>query len=248
MFNNKDRSFRGDLELIINKIEKNEKFAFSRFGDGEMIIVNDQPINLLNKNTGEFRYIPNDLRYAKSRELLINSFTYQSKNYFIGISCPCCVGVSNHEYMATKSGISPTNLTWANLFVNSNYFYFMTRLFKKLKGEKVVLISNELSNTNNFPLNLYREYSVGRDSWLHNLSLVDEIKEFIQKEKLKDCYFLFCAGPLSNIACCELHKFNEENYYLDCGSIFDDMLGLGKTRGYLNGASTLKKTCIWSKK
>lgn len=242
MYSNK--TFRKDLEFLLDKIGK-DPFTFTRFGDGEMIIMNDQPIDLLHKNTGEFRYIPSDPRYAKSRELLINSFTHKSRNYIVGVACPCCVGVPNHEAMVAKSGIHPANLTWATLLANSNYFYFMTNFFKKLKGRKVVLISNKLSNLNNFPLNVYKKYSVGRDSWLHNLGLVDEIKELIRKEELKDCYFLFCAGPLSNIACYQLHEFNRENYYIDCGSVFDDLLGLGKTRGYLKGWDTLRKTCVW---
>ena len=114
-----------------------------------------------------------------------------------------------------------------------------------LNDKSVFLISNEKSNIEKFPLKVEKHYCVGADSWLRNLDLIETIKKDIVDNKIENSYFLFCAGPLSNIACCELFEFNNRNTYLDCGSVFDDLLGLGRTRGYLKGYPVSNKVCVW---
>lgn len=241
----KTKNFREDLDILLNKI-KDENIAFSRFGDGEMSIIKKQTIDLLDKNTGEFRFSPDEKKYNIPYQLLAKSFTTNMKNYYISISCPCCVGQTKHLEMLKASGLDRQKITWANLFVNSNYYYFMTNINKFLKDKEVYLISNKNSKIDRMPFNIRGHYPVGADSWLNDLGLIDEIKSDINKNNIKNSCFLFCAGPLSNIACCELFGYNNNNTYLDCGSVFDVLLGLGKTRGYLRGEKTLQKTCIWS--
>ena len=98
----KTKNFREDLDILLNKIKK-ENIAFSRFGDGEMAIIKRQNINLLNKNTGEFRFSPNEKKYDVPYKLLKKSFTTNIDNYYISISCPCCVGESKHLEMLDRS-------------------------------------------------------------------------------------------------------------------------------------------------
>ena len=43
----------------------------------------------------------------------------------------------------------------------------------------------------------------------------------------------------------ECFKSSLNNTYLDIGSTLDNMMNLGATRGYLRGADTLNKICIW---
>lgn len=243
----KNLNFREDLEIFFEKLQK-ENISFSRFGDGEMMIIKKQKIDLLNKDNGEFRYCPDEPMYIEPRRLLHKALTKKMENYYVSISCPCCVGEKKHLQMLKESSQDEGKVTWANLFVNSNYYFFMSNMFRYLKNKEVYLISNKKSDINKFPLKIVKHYPVSKDSWLNDLSLIDEIKSNINDKQIKNSCFLFCAGPLSNIACCELFEYNKDNTYLDCGSVFDDILGLGKTRGYLRGAPTLKKTCIWSKK
>jgi hypothetical protein len=68
-----------------------------------------------------------------------------------------------------------------------------------------------------------------------------EIDEF----NITDHVFLFAAGPFANILTYELWKYNRNNTYIDIGSTLDKYLGLKLTRGYLQGAPTLTKKCIW---
>ena len=46
--------------------------------------------------------------------------------------------------------------------------------------------------------------------------------------------------------CYELwYDMNKNNTYIDIGSTLDVIMGMKPTRGYLKGANTLKKECIW---
>ncbi len=240
----KTEDFREDLDLLINNIGKNN-FAFTRFGDGEMMIINNQFIDLLDKNTGEFKYDPSDASYQLSQSLLSKSFSFEKENYFVGLPCPCCVGWPKHLFMIKACGLPKRNITWANLFVNSNYRYFIEKLPEVFKDKKVHLISNENSTVSEMPFQIYRHYKVGRDAWKNDLQIIEYIKQEITINNYENHIFLFCAGPLSNIACCELFDFNEKNTFIDCGSIFDPYLGLGQTRDYLKGGFDARKKCLW---
>jgi hypothetical protein len=238
------KSFREDLDIFFDKIEK-EHISFTRFGDGEWTIIRKKYINLLNKDNGEFMYCPTEVAYAEPYRLLKKSLTHQAENYYVGLCCPCCAGSFEHVVMKKRSNQKIGHVTWANLFANSNYSHFLTKITEFLKDKSVFLISNEKSNVEKFPLKVEKHYRVGSNSWLRNLDLIETIKKDIVDSKIENSYFLFCAGPLSNIACCELFEFNNKNTYLDCGSVFDDLIGLGKTRGYLRGSDNLSKTCVW---
>jgi len=239
------KEFGLDFKKFLNKIKNKENFAITRFGDGELSIIEGKGLNLLNKGNGEFAYDPNNKKYNLSRELLSESFTYSEKNYIIGISCKCCVGEEKHNYMKKHSNQKEENLTWANIFVNSNYHRFVNELLPVLKEKKVHLVCHETSNTNNLPFDVKMVYKVKSDAWLHNLDLISTLKTMIDDKNIVNEIFLFSAGPFANILVQQLYKHNKNNTYLDIGSVLDGYLGLPLTRGYLKGASTLRKVCIW---
>ena len=239
------KTFKGDFDKFLNKIKNKENFSISRFGDGEMMIINGINLNLLNKGVGEFAYDSKDIKYKISRDLLIESFTYQFDDYYVGIACKCCVGEEKYLNMKKNSGQNEDNLTWANIFVNSNFNLFNTEMISVLKNRNIYLVCHKSSNINNLPFDVKKVYKVNSDAWLHDLSLVDELKNEIKEQKLKDVVFLISAGPFANILVQQLNKHNKNNTYIDLGSVLDKHLKLPITRGYLKGAETLKKTCIW---
>lgn len=90
------KNFNQELNIFYNKINNGENIAITRFGDGEMMIMDNEFIDLTKKANGEFIYNssnPDDLIY---RDRLIDSYTYHNPNYFVGVACPCCVG--NEKY------------------------------------------------------------------------------------------------------------------------------------------------------
>lgn len=239
------KKFEDDFYKFLKKIKNNENFSLSRFGDGELSIIEKNNINLLSKGIGEFSYNNSDKKFSKSRELLKESFQYKENNYYVGIACRCCVGDEKFKYMFKLSKQNEKNLTWANIFVNSNYSKFRNEFIPALENRKTILICHRKSNTNNLPFKTESIFNVESNAWVKNLILIENLIKKINDEKIINHVFLISAGPFANILVYMLHKNNKKNTYIDIGSVFDKDLNLPVTRGYLNGASTLKKVCIW---
>lgn len=231
------KTFYKDFEKFHNKIKEGIHFSLVRYGDGELCIMEGNKINLLKKGAGEFAYSPNDYKYEKARKLLIESFKHRNSNYFVGIGCKCCIGLEKFNQMKELSQQSESNLTWANIFVNSNYKYFISELLPTIKDKKIVIICNNKSKIDNLPFNNFEVYRIGKDAWINNTDVFDKVKN------ITDAIFLISAGPLANILIYKLHGSN--NTFLDIGSTLDPFLKLPITRGYLKGKETINKTCVW---
>jgi len=242
MFSDKERNFRGDLELIIDKIEKKERFAFSKYADGELHIMANKKIN-----NGEFWFVPEEDQ--KHRIEMIQSFLFKDDNYFVGICCPCCGswGVM-HEWMKQNSKQDCSNLTFANVFVNSNHEFYLKKMVPLYSGYDVVLISNSDSNLDRLPFKVKKHFKIGKNAWVDDTKLIEEIKSYVDMEKIEDHLFLMCAGPFGNILTHQLFDHNKDNTYIDIGSTLNHFLlgDAGKNRGYLRKESSINKVCVWS--
>lgn len=241
------KTFKGDFDMFVNKIKRDEHFSLSRWGDGELMILENKSLDLTQKGDGEFKYDPNSAQHVKMRQVLLNSYKHKDKNYYIGVACQCCVGKEKFEYMKKLSEQPEENLTWANIFVNSNYPFFISELLPALKGKKIILVANKrgMDNVKNLPFDVEQYYPIGRDAWTVNYPLSQHLQMEMGEFNIKDRIYLIAAGPFANVLTYELWKYNRNNTYIDIGSTLDKYLGLTITRGYLQGAATLNKTCIW---
>lgn len=241
------KTFNGDFDFILNNIKNKKNFGLSRFGDGELMIIENLSVNLLDKGIGEFEFNPNNEVYKLSQRLLHESFIYQDETYFVGIACKCCVGEYKYNQMRIKSTQKEDNLTWANIFVNSNYNRFINELLPEINNREVVLICHEKGDTSDLPFKIKdgNIFKVKTNAWLYDLYLIDYLKKYINDNRLVNYIFLISAGPFANILVHQLHSFNKNNTYLDIGSTIDGYLKLPLTRKYLKGGETLNKTCIW---
>jgi hypothetical protein len=148
--------------------------------------------------------------------------------------------------MKTFSNQEPTNITWANLFVNGNYKYYVDNFIPEYKNHKIIMICNYRAKLNGvFGDNLIKDFRVGSNAWKNDYSLIEEIKGYIDDNNIENHLFLFAAGPFGNILIHELFKHNKNNTYLDIGSTLDPLINLGGTRGYHVGSPTLNKVCQW---
>jgi glycosyltransferase involved in cell wall biosynthesis len=67
------RTFKSDLNKVFNRLENNIPFSLNRFGDGEMMIIENTPIDLSTKHNGEHKYNPKDPKYAVLRSEMIEA-------------------------------------------------------------------------------------------------------------------------------------------------------------------------------
>ena len=235
-----DKSFSEDIKVFKEKLEKKKTFTFSKFADGEWFAMRN---TLLNNNEFQFS---RSKEHAQARIRLINAFQFCHPNYYVGISCPCCQG-SAFEAMKEYSGQDDERLTWANMWVNSNYKYFLSDIVPLFSNYKVALVAHKDSNLDNLPFrdSIKAFYPIDKDAWVVNQDEAVTLKRRIEKENMKGWLFLFCCGPFGNILAHKLTAFNDENTYLDVGSTLNPFLGTeGFRRTYFNNHENMKP-CIW---
>lgn len=237
------KTFQDELFFFLEKIEKNEPFSLSRFGDGELAIIRDESIDLSEKFNGEHKYVKGEKKYQPARERLIESLTWECDGYYVGIPCRCCVGDKKHDDLRKQYFNNEKHLTWANIFVNANYHNFRKYFLKAISGKDIYFIGNKNAKIENINIEIKKHFKVGKNSWINDLDIIEDVKKDANNNK--NVVFLFAAGVLSNIAVRELHEYNNKNFYIDIGSTLDVDLDLGETRLYLKGGQTLNKICVW---
>jgi len=224
-------SFRGDIEFIFNKLRNKEKFSFSKYADGEFAILANQPIT----NVDNWTFKPN--LHSAIRDELIRSFKFQDSNYYVGVSCKCCQPSTYVEWMREQSG--QLKLTWANIFVNSNYPYFKENFIPEFSNHDIVLFAREDATIEKLPFQV-EHIPITREAFIDNFNMVKDFPISDYQNKL----FLFCAGPLGNMLAAKFWELNKTNTYLDIGSTLNGYL-TENNRGYLRGGNTTLKTCMW---
>lgn len=249
------KDFKEHFDLLKNKLENNENFAYTRFSDGEMHILMDRSLKIGDgwyeidgvRNNGNYSSVNyKDVDKVKHKyfvDALKESYQYHAKNYFVGLSCRCCVGYENFKWQVDFRGGDDDHLTWSNLLINGNYGRFVTEMLPLFKN--VVVICNENMDISKLPFEVVKDFRVGQNCMINNFHLSDNIIEWVKENDIKDHTFLFSASSLSEVLIHKLFKAEKENTYIDIGTMLNGYLGVDTNRGYLRGGQTLKKKCIW---
>lgn len=229
-------TFRSDLEFLLKKVKNRDKFSFSKYADGEYKILINQPIT----NIDGWSFKPDS--DSTEFQLLLESFKYGHENYYVGVSCTCCQPMSHVQWM--RNNVGSKNVTWANLFVNSNYEFFKDNFlpeFNKWEG-RVVLYANKVGLGKELPFKVDKYIPLNLNSWKEpEVSKIIEDSKIYSEEEGNQL-FIFSAGPLGNILSHQLHLHNKNNTYIDIGSTINPWI-VGNNRGYLQGNN--KKVCKW---
>lgn len=227
-----NKDYREDIKILHAALESGEHISFSKFCDGEWAVLQHQPID--NK---EFRYDPDNVLDQTKARALWDAFTYRNDRYFVGITCVNVFGLETHRRMTWDSDQDQGHLTWADIWVNSNYQYYLQNILPLYSKKSVVLIANEKANLDNLPFKPYLFVPVKHNAWEHNWNLVQEMTDLVRSDVIpKDLVFLFCCGPFGNILCHRLTEAEPRNTYLDIGSTLNPFLGsAGFDRDYYLG-------------
>ena len=233
------KTFRNDFQRIKKALLDGENFALSRFSDGEMWMMQKHgfelgPNGYSNYTEEDYKiFDPNQPEHSNVSDQLIKAYKHKQDNYFCGLSCQCCVGVQNFKWMLQLSDKSESVLTWANLFVNANYFSFLTEIIPLFQQKNIILISRFNSVLETLPFKLIDAFDVTNNAIIENTDLLERIPLYITENKIEDHVFLFAAGALSNILIYKLYQEFPNNTYLDIGSTLNPFLNLDIARGYL---------------
>ena len=256
------KNFREHFVYFRDKLRNKENFAFSRFSDGEMHILQNRQLkldtNLIqigDKNQSGVYQSP-DFKHFDPKEhgfyqqKLVESLQYKQPNYYKGISCSCCVGKDNFDWQVDLAGGDDESLTWANLWVNGNYPLFVFHILPIFYSRDCVFIGHEKANLDRLPF-FVKDFRVGYNAMINDYGKIEDIKEWIRTNNVKNHLFLFSASTFTNLAVVELFREFPDNTYIDIGTCLTPMMDMPTHRGYLEafwgykGGNDIQKICIW---
>lgn len=244
------KNFTSAFDSMLEKIKNNENFAFTRFSDGELFIMQNKTVILAENHyvTGDIRG-PN--RYTKEeqkefiperdqfyREKLIECFKHTQKNYLKGICTGTDphVGRANFDYMIELHGGEHENLTFSNLLINANYQRFIEEMVPLLTQREVIYVVNKMADVSRLPFKVKKTFEIGSNCMINDYGVSELVSQYIEKNNIHDNIVLCSAASLSNYVIYENFKYNSNNTFIDIGSCLNPLIGLEGwkyTRGYL---------------
>lgn len=225
------------LDQIIEKINNNENFGVIRPSDGEYLILENHTFTAqkgddwTNKSDGILR------------EQIKASITTINTNLYIGIPCNTCGHSPAHMYQdyITKYKVQTGQLTYANVFCNSNWLRFTEFLKSYEKGFYLITTGTRECE---FPIKerLYIDkYLVNNWDTVWE-SETNRILDYV-KDKTGEL-ICFASGPMTKIWIPKCMELNPNNIYLDIGSALDFYTkGIENARPYTSPHSQYSKEC-----
>jgi hypothetical protein len=246
------KDFTEEFDKFYTKIKEHSPFAFSRWADGELWILENKSYSLSPSSYG-YLY-PEDqkefdaVKHQFHREKLWDAFRYNADNYYIGITTNSDVGIlgySPRDWMIENSGSDIEHITFANLFINSNYNRFRDQVLPLFSEYKTVVMCNQRSNFKKCPFPVYKDFRIGSNCIINDDDKVEKMVEWAKEEKPNGYLFLFAASSLGNLCIHRLHEVAPNNTYIDVGSALNPDFGLGLDRGYLSAWAGMKQRGVW---
>lgn len=222
-------TFADDLNLLKNKIVNKEPFAFARYADFELAVIENNKITSCDHIT----VTQEDKQFGQD---LYSTLFHKESNYFYGISCPCCDMRSYNIYRGILKD-SWDRVTFSNLFVNSNWTPAVEFL---MNYPDKIFIANENSKLE-VPF-----YKVPSNVLVSYRSQKENLKKYYEAIAEGHSKKLFCisAGPLAEIIIDWMYNKNSDNQYIDTGSALDTFIHKNATRDYhFPGRPYNLKTC-----
>ena len=217
----KSKSFTYDD--FIEKIEKNEPFSFSRYGDGEWNAV----FNKGGQNCDGHQYFPEMGKRLKNIVISNPKYNMGLQNMAKRLSGP------QIDDLLMKNKV---DIEWSNsdILHHASIKGKLSRLFETLNGKNIVMVGpKHLRQTSKlFPYEQFIEVQKKNcwEKYKHTNYLVTTAVKKDADMKV----VLFCASMMSNVLVDDMYKnFGNEHFFLDVGSIFEPYLGLS-IRSYHN--------------
>jgi len=230
-------NMREHLEQIIQKIRNNEYFGVIRPSDGEYLILENHTFTA--QRGDDWTNVANGLL----REQLLETVKIVKPNLYIGIPCNTCghSPAGMYEHYIGKYQVQHSQLTYANVFCNSNWSYFTNFLKSYEKG--FYLITNGTKECE-FPIKdrlFIDKFLV--NNW--NTVWETETNRIIEYIKDKNNELIcFAGGPMTKIWIPKCMELNPNNIYLDIGSTLDYYTkGTENARPYTDSNTFYSREC-----
>lgn len=208
-------NMKAHLDQIIDKINQGHNFGVIRPSDGEYLILNNHTITV--QAGDDWTFNSNGIL----KEHLMNAIKTINPNLYIGIPCNTCghspAGMY-HDYIE-RFQVQKSQLTYANVFCNANWPFFVDFLKSYNKGFHLITAG---TNECDFPIKsrlIIDKFLVNRwdDCWEKETTRVFDFIKNIEENQL----ICFASGPLTKIWIPKCMEMYPNNTYLDIGSAMD---------------------------
>lgn len=190
------KDFQADLATILAELDSGRPFAFNRFWDGELAILEERDIPTAD---GWSAVNVSD----RFRERLRAALTYRDKDYYVGLGCPCCYR-DEWERLMALAGREPDDpqVTFSTVFVNGNHGTFTASA--AIKYESVGGDGDNWVNCRDVLLDTF----------------IDQIERILKDSQNNKPFFL-ALGPAAKIVIHELWLRGIRRPLIDVGSALD---------------------------
>lgn len=231
--------FFTDFDHYWNLIETNYNFAFTRYADGEVMLMKGMRVG---KGTQAYTVdnwdSPSTLTLV-GKELLL-TLEHIEPNYVYAISSKTD-NIDDYSFLRDKIKQTPENITFVNLWINANYSNMKQKLINCQR--EVIVICNEKGKVENFPFKVSKVITFPSDCinfWEKNSeNYLNSLFQFFHNKR-DELVFISC-GPVSEIIIHNLFNMNPNNAYIDVGSSIDEFVHSRITRPFMNPTSSYAK-------
>jgi len=244
------KDFTKDFDFLLKKLEAEENFAFTRFSDGELFIMQNKSVILAENHfvTGEVSganiYTEEEQKEFSPerdgfyREKLIECYKHNQENYFKGIctGTDLHVGNENFKWMIDFHGEDHDNLTFSNLLINGNYNRFIEEMVPLFANREILYVAHKNAQVDQLPFEIKHVFTIGSNCMINNYDTAEKVRAHIKEKKLTNHIVLCSAATLSNYVIHRCFKEDQSNTFIDIGSCLNPLLSLEgwkHTRGYL---------------
>jgi hypothetical protein len=223
--------FTNDFEYFWLLINEGKNFTFSRYADGEVMLMKGTEVTTSTQAYNVDRWnSPNKM--TKVGIQLLETLNHTESDYYYAIS-GLNDNISDYNFLRKIIKHDEKNLTFVNLWINNNYENSIKKYLEL--NRDVIVICNEDAKKENFPFKIKEIVPFPNDCinfWENNSEVY--VKDLIKKfgNMTNELFFISC-GPISEIIIHELYNNNPNNTYVDVGSSIDEFVHNRKTRPYM---------------
>lgn len=228
------KDFTNEFDKFKKMLIDKEPFAFTRFSDGEVFILQNKKL-ILGENyyvTGDKagagiygpeerkNFDPEDKILQARRKDLIRSFEHKQHNYFKGIPSKQDIHI-DLDFNYDKD----EDLTFANLFINANYKRFIQEIVEEIfPRRRIIYIVNERADLRGLPFRVDVDFRIGEDCFKNNYNVINKVQNCLLGDT-RDAIVLCSAASLSNLIIYHSYKLELGCTFLDIGSALNPYLG-----------------------
>ena len=220
------------------RLSSRTPFVFVRFSDGEIEVLKNNSLKIgaegvsWSKGTSQHVYPNFDFKtfepdlHQMFRQDLMNSATQRAKNYFKGTPARHNRALGDRDWLVSLNGETLENLTFADVFLNSNFLKFRKRIIPLFKNFPEVYVLGNFRMQPELVNSSWKHITIPDDFIADYENVLSSVMDAVCNVK-KDSLVLASASSLTNIVGSKIVFSRPDLTYIDIGTSMHDLMGMG---------------------